>query len=171
MPPGIRHELARFFLKSDRSTERLHRSRVLQTSLLYFQRGQLTGDCLPSAVAPHVHVRPSKVINEWRSAPRPMKDGATGGDGGIAVLPDLNLILHRRLHVVRVVAARRDVIRTIQPPTVLFQETEVLGCESLKCCPILTLYRCCPLIFDCQDFRAHRFEVSFAIWRSPASLL
>jgi hypothetical protein len=43
------------------------------------------------------------------------------------------------------------------------------GRDPFKGCPILMFYRCCPLVFDCQNFRAHGFELGFAFWRSQAS--
>jgi hypothetical protein len=115
---------------------------------------------LPSARTSDVHIHPSKPIHEWLSIPRSVKNRATCRYGRVAVLADLNLILSRRVHVIRIVASRSNILRAIEHPAVLLDKPEVLGSEALKCRRVLPLYCACPLVFDRQNLRSHARSVS-----------
>ena len=96
-----------------------------------------------------------------------MKDRAARGYDRIAVLPDFNLVLNRRFHVLRIMTSGSDILRTVQHATVLVDELEVFGNEPVKCCRVLALYSGCPLVFDRQDFSSYRFEVGFTFSARP----
>jgi hypothetical protein len=51
-----------------------------------------------------------------------MKDRAARGYDRIAVLPDFNLVLNRRFHVLRIMTSGSDIRRTVQHATVLVDE-------------------------------------------------
>jgi len=78
-----------------------------------------------------------------------MKSRSTCRDRSVAILPNLNLVLNRRLHVVRVMASVSNIPRAVQDATILIDKPEVLRSDSFKRRGVLSLYRSCPLVFDC----------------------
>ena len=68
---------------------------------------------MPSARTPYIYVSPAKTVHECRSIPGAMKSRTTCRYGSVAILPNLNLILNRRLHVVRVMASVGYILRAV----------------------------------------------------------